>query len=130
MYFLSALLNVAFLLMGSIPASLPTPQEENQMTLVQDDLDYAVDLARYRYFDLANEYVNQIRKGTLTDEEKEILQITNASILKLASEYSTDENERLDFYKQAIEQFKKLPDVVEDPELLREIVEVVICPEN
>ncbi len=84
-----------------------TAQESDQpKSIIQDDLEFARGLARFRYFDLADEFVAEIKKGRLTDEEEITLQLTNAQILKWAAEYSTSRKERREFYKQAIERFK------------------------
>lgn len=108
MFATTAFMNMAVLILASLPLGTPPPQdeEEGKMTLIQDDMEFAVDLARYRYFDLADEYVTKIRKGHLSEDEKDLLKLTNASILKLASEHAPDDNERLTFYEKAVEEFK------------------------
>jgi tetratricopeptide (TPR) repeat protein len=111
MYFLTAIFHVSIIWAFAVPGAGPLPQDEEvRMTNVEDDLEFAVNLARNRYFDLADEYVERIKKQKLTDDEKSTLQLTNASILKLASENEPDERKRTKYYQEAIATFTEFVD--------------------
>lgn len=121
MFFITALANLSVLTALALPSPLalpgepgpaPAPQDEGSLetSIVEDDLEFVVNLARHRYFDLANEYVEGIKVGRLSAEEKSSLLLTNASVLKLASEYAVDEKERLDAYNEAIRMFQEFVD--------------------
>ena len=104
---MTSILLSSWILLAAPSAAPFSPPQVKKETKIQDDLEFAVDLARYRYFDLANEFVNQVMKGgQLSDEEKDTLLLTKGRILKLASEYATNEEERLGFYKEAIKELK------------------------
>lgn len=108
MYILIVILQASLLMAGPLPSNAPLPQEEEeQITAVKDDLNFAVSLARNRYFDLADTFVEKIKGGHLSDEEKDTLTLTNARILTLAADNSTEDEERLDFYRRALEQFNE-----------------------
>jgi len=108
MYFLTVIFHVVILSACVIPGAMAIPQESTggSQTQLQDDLDFAVDLARYRYFDLANEYVERIKSSPMSENEKSTLHMTTASILQLAADYSTDQEERYTSFNRAIEEFK------------------------
>ncbi|MHC4942932.1 MAG: tetratricopeptide repeat protein [Planctomycetota bacterium] len=111
MYFLTAILHMSIFCAFALPGAAPLPQDEEvRMTNVEDDLEFAVNLARNRYFDLADEFVERIKKQKLTDDEKSTLLLTNASILKLASENETDERKRTKYYQDAIARFTEFVD--------------------
>jgi len=107
MYSLTALLKHAALAFILVFSASAIAQDEEKQTNTEDDLEFAIKLARNRYFDLANDFLARIKSGHLTEEEKDSVLVTNATILKLASEYSSTEEDRLASYNQAIAQFRE-----------------------
>lgn len=106
MCFLTVIFNLLVLGFTAPADAASIPQgEEGQITRIQDDLEFAVDLARNRYFDLADRFVERIKREKLSEDEKSALQLTNASILRLASEYEPDDKKRQEYYIDAISQF-------------------------
>ncbi|MBU0755889.1 MAG: tetratricopeptide repeat protein [Planctomycetes bacterium] len=110
MFLSTIILHLLFSGPMGLASAAPVPQDETpeitpEITIVQDDLNFAVSLAKHRYFDLANEFVDLIKNEQLSKEEKSSLLLTNASILKLASENAADDKDRLNYYKEAIALF-------------------------
>ncbi len=98
---------VVFLIAIPVLTFAQDMEEVQKKTKVQDDLEFAMTLARFRYFDLASEYAETIKKGRMTPEDEATLLLTNAQILRWAAEFSSSRNDSAAFYAQAIERFKE-----------------------
>lgn len=91
----------------SLSFTATAQDSEESKSNAQDDLDFAINLARYRYFDLANDFVTSIKKGHLNQQEEATLLLTNAQIYRWQAEHSRNREEQYDSFKLAIEKFNE-----------------------
>jgi len=103
----SVIFSVVLLMAFPVLGLAQDGEEVQKKSKVQDDLEFAMTLARFRYFDLASEYAETIKKGRMTPEDEATLLLTNAQILRWAAEFSSSRNDSAAFYTQAIERFKE-----------------------
>ena len=101
------ILGVVLLMAVPVLVLAQDAEEVQKRSKVQDDLEFPMTLARFRYFDLASEYAETIKKGRMTPEDEATLLLTNAQILRWAAEFSSSRNDSAAFYAQAIERFKE-----------------------
>jgi|GEM_PF-3226691 len=115
------------LLFVVLPISALGQEEVQKRSKVQDDLEFAMEMARYRYFDLANEYVEQVKRGRMTPEDQATLLLTNAQVLRWAAEFSSNRAERAKFYDEAIVQFKEFTEYNTDhPDFNRARIDLAV----
>jgi hypothetical protein len=103
-------LTLLLVLFAALPFAAMAQEEVQKKSKVQDNLEFAMEMARFRYFDLANAYVDKIKKGHMTDADQATLLLTNAQILRWAAEFSLSKTDRADFYQRAISRFKEFTD--------------------
>lgn len=103
----SVIFSVILLMAVPVLVLAQDAEEVQKKSKVQDDLEFAMTLARFRYFDLASEYAETIKKGRMTPEDEATLLLTNAQILRWAAEFSSSRGDSAAFYTQAIERFKE-----------------------
>lgn len=73
-----------------------------------DDIRFSRDLARYRFFDLAVEWLAQIEKQSGLDEDNRIeVSLAKATISRLASENALTTDERKRYYDEAITHYQE-----------------------
>ncbi len=72
-------------------------------SLLLDDIQFADNLARYRYYDLAFDLLTDLRIGKLTPEEKGTLDFTEARIDRKASEATNDAERQMKYQSASVE---------------------------
>ncbi len=70
---------------------------------LEDDIRFAENLGRYRFFDLAFEVLANLRTRTLDTSQAGSVAFTEARVLKRASESTADEARQLDLLTQAVD---------------------------
>jgi hypothetical protein len=81
----------------------PVVRAQDADPILVDDIRFADNLARYRYYDLAFDLIGQLRSGKLSPEEKGTLDYTEARINRQASEATADPERQLKYQSAAIE---------------------------
>ena len=93
----------ALALAAPAPAAAQAAPPSGDAWLLRDDVQFAEDLARYRFFDLAFEEVDRLKGRTLDTQAAGTLAFHEARILKRASESTADGGRQLDFLTRAID---------------------------
>ncbi len=73
----------------------------------QDEIAFAKDMARYRLFDLATEYIQKLEKGDLSQDERLACLYARAFIEKVGGEYDTTADGRVALLKAAITHYNE-----------------------
>lgn len=81
--------------------ALATPAQAQSWEL-QDEIGFAKNMARYRLFDLATEYIQKLEKGDLNAEDRNACLYARAFIEKLGGDYDTTTEGRVSLLKAAI----------------------------
>ncbi len=84
-------------------AVLLAPAAGGQASLVDDDIRFAENLARYRYFSLAEDVLAGVREGRLDDAQAGNVLLTEAVIRRRASESTADDEKRSKWLGEAID---------------------------
>src|SRR5262245_36398745 len=100
---LRALAALAVTLAVPAPAAPQAAPPTGDAWLLRDDVQFAEDLARYRFFDLAFDQVDKLKTRTLDTQAAGTLAFHEARILKRASESTADGSRQLDFLTKAID---------------------------
>lgn len=91
---------LAFLLALSTLA--PTVCAIDQDDNLSDDIRFSRDLARFRFFDLAVEWLSRIEKqGSISDDNKIELSLAKATVAELASKYAVTRQERMKYFDES-----------------------------
>ena len=97
------------LILLSLASPLATPgwaADEKKSENLKDDIRFSRDLARYRYFDLAVDWLAAIeRAGGMDEEAKTEVSLAKATISQMASEYALTRDVRKAFYDDAVKHF-------------------------
>lgn len=89
-----------------VAAVQPLRAEEGAGSNLIDDISFARDLARYRYFDLAITWLDDIEKaGGLDASSKNQLALARATISRIASQFAANRDDRKKFFDEAIQRY-------------------------
>lgn len=82
--------------------------EEGASGNLHDDISFARDLARYRYFDLAITWLDDLEKaGGLDAAAKNDLALARATISRIASQFAANRDDRKKFFDEAIQRYRE-----------------------
>lgn len=82
-------------------ATLASPAPAQSWEL-QDEIGFAKNMARYRLFDLATEYIQKLERGNLSPDDRNSCLYARAFIEKLGGDYDTTVEGRLALLKDAV----------------------------
>ncbi len=99
------------LLLLALPGQQAAAQADNKAANLLDDIRFARDLARYRYFDLAVEWLADIdRAGGLDENSRIEVSLAKATISRLASVHALTREARKGFYDEAVKHYHEAID--------------------
>lgn len=82
------------------------PAQDGAESNLKDDIAFARDLARYRYFDLAITWLDDIEKSSKIDAaNKNELALARATISRIASQFAASREDRKKFFDEAIQRY-------------------------
>lgn len=85
--------------------------DEQQSANLRDDIRFSRDLARYRFFDLAVDWLAEIEGSSRLDtDSKTEVSLAKATISRLASEYALTREGRKTYYDDAIKHYQEALD--------------------
>jgi hypothetical protein len=100
---------VALAILGAMLAPTAEARQagSSSQSNLADDIQFARDLARYRYFDLSIAWLDGLEKaGKADDENKTQLALARALIARLASQYATSNEDRRRYYDEAVTRYR------------------------
>jgi len=87
-----------------LPLAAPAPASDLDERLVESDIEFAEGLARFRYFDLAEMVLQDVRdQGDLSTDNEALVNLTQGLILQRAAELTVVPEDKLDRLTRAID---------------------------
>ncbi len=85
------------------PVAVQAEDADTAERLISDDVKFAENLARYRFFDLATDVLDNVKGEQSSDDVRGTIAFTRSRVLRRQSDTMGDENERIEVLGQAID---------------------------
>jgi tetratricopeptide (TPR) repeat protein len=108
MYRITVFLSASILLLCASCTAPSLPESLSTASAFQDELVYVVDLARHRYWDLAEDRLRNLETYRLDADQEISLNLTRFTVKRLQALHGRDEQYKCDTCREALRQFREI----------------------